>query len=381
MRSVGLLCSLLLCLEGCATAPADKGETGAEVPPGGGGGQSGGLDDQNRFVFIADGVPVVTDTDGDPVVPIELSTDDYTSLVYVYINRTGTAVGFSLSLDTRTIQPFGVRVEPTAGVLVAQHINDVVTRSKGPIPDATGDAWGWIQYGGDTSPTNLIRLTTLEGEPLPGDAVAGWTQVWGYGFFADGRFVTIYSDNSTDGPLWALDPDTESSAQLTDTTFFDFIEVGPDDRVLGTIIQGFGIFDPATGTTTEHPIFPGYESGACPTAGPRGDDPLCYFEMVHPDWSADGRKVVFMGRAGLVTYDDDDGDIFVHDIDSGETVRITDDVERDWTPRMSADGMWVYWLRESTTLVRKRADGTGEIEVIWAGASASGQLGVAWPSR
>ncbi len=376
MRRLTTHLPLLVLLSACAGSERDKGESGAfgtttATGP--------GLDDQNRFAFIADGVPVVTDTDGDPVVPIRLPTDDYTSLTYIYLNRTGTAVGFSLSLDTTTIRPFGVRIDPTARALDAQPINDAVTRSKGPVPDAAGDVWGWVQYGDGTSPSNLIRLTTLDGTSLPGDAVAGWTQVWGYDFLGDGRFVTIYSDNSTDGPLWALDPSTETSDQLTETTFYDHLEVGLDDRVLGTIPFGFGVFDPATGLTTEYPIFPWYESALCPTEGPSGDDPLCFFEMVHPDWSADGRKVVFMGRASLITYDDDDGDVFVHDVESGETVRLTDDDTRDWTPRLSADGMWVYWLRDGTQLVRKRADGTGDLEVIWSGASASGQLQVAWP--
>ena len=87
-----------------------------------------------------------------------------------------------------------------------------------------------------------------------------------------------------------------------------------------------------------------------------------------------------MGRASIHTYDDDDGDVFVHDVATAETVRITDDDIRDWTPRLSADGEWVYWLRNLHQLVRKRADGTGDIEVIWSGQQISGQLQVAWPS-
>ncbi len=86
-----------------------------------------------------------------------------------------------------------------------------------------------------------------------------------------------------------------------------------------------------------------------------------------------------MGRAVLGTYDDNDGDIFVHDMASGETVRLTDDDVRDWTPRFSADGQWVYWLRDNHQLVRAAADGSGEIEVIWQGESAGGHLDVAWP--
>ena len=144
--------------------------------------------------------------------------------------------------------------------------------------------------------------------------------------------------------------------------------------------MGFGVYDPATETSEEHVIFPWDDPVLCPFAGPRGEDPLCYYEMVHPDWSSDGSKVVFMGRAGMVTYEDREGDVFVHHVDSGETVRLTDDEIRDWTPRFSADGEWVYWIREYSQLVRMRADGSGEIEVIWSGNSAGGQLQVAWPS-
>jgi len=53
---------------------------------------------------------------------------------------------------------------------------------------------------------------------------------------------------------------------------------------------------------------------------------------VSPDWSPDGERIVFRGRAV------DNSDIYVIDVASGEITRLTDDPEFDGDPRWSPDG-------------------------------------------
>ena len=57
-----------------------------------------------------------------------------------------------------------------------------------------------------------------------------------------------------------------------------------------------------------------------------------YGEIFHPAWSPDGNLIAFSGQTGGAT------DLFVHDLRSGETRRLTNDLYADLQPAWSPDG-------------------------------------------
>ncbi len=57
-----------------------------------------------------------------------------------------------------------------------------------------------------------------------------------------------------------------------------------------------------------------------------------YGEIFHPAWSPDGHLIAFSGQVGGVT------DLFVHDLRSGQTRRLTNDAFADLQPAWSPDG-------------------------------------------
>ena len=78
--------------------------------------------------------------------------------------------------------------------------------------------------------------------------------------------------------------------------------------------------------------------------------------------SPDGRRIA-------MNVEQEGNEIWIRDVDRGSQTRITFDAGEDETPIWSPDGESVIWAADrqdgSRTLRRKRADGTGEEEVLW----------------
>jgi Tol biopolymer transport system component len=109
--------------------------------------------------------------------------------------------------------------------------------------------------------------------------------------------------------------------------------------------------------------------------GVQGDGP-----SVHPSISADGSLVAFQSNASNLVANDSNGvsDIFVHNVATGSTERVCDDMVEangfSLSPSISADGSVVVFVSAATNLVpednNNRLDvfacnlGTGDIELV-----------------
>jgi len=81
----------------------------------------------------------------------------------------------------------------------------------------------------------------------------------------------------------------------------------------------------------------------------------------HPSISPDGRFVAVMGL------ENDNGDIWVHDIQRGTHSRLTFTPPMDWEPCWSPDGRQViFWDGVTRAISSKAADGTGEVKRLVA---------------
>lgn len=88
-----------------------------------------------------------------------------------------------------------------------------------------------------------------------------------------------------------------------------------------------------------------------------------------PSISGDGRYVAFSSIAGnLVANDTNDvEDVFVHDRNTGATVRVSvsslgvEGDEASWSPAISADGQWVAFSSAATTLVADDDNGKTDV--------------------
>ena len=76
-----------------------------------------------------------------------------------------------------------------------------------------------------------------------------------------------------------------------------------------------------------------------------------------PTWSPDGRRIAFMNLA-----EENNVDIFVLDLDSGERINVTNDPARD---------MWSTWSPDGTRIafVSQRDNPQGEIYMVSADGS------------
>ncbi len=75
----------------------------------------------------------------------------------------------------------------------------------------------------------------------------------------------------------------------------------------------------------------------------------------HPVLSPDGRYAAVMG------FENDNGDIWIHDLERGTHSRLTFSPAADWDPSWSPDGKRViYWDGVTRAITSKAADGTGE---------------------
>jgi Tol biopolymer transport system component len=80
-----------------------------------------------------------------------------------------------------------------------------------------------------------------------------------------------------------------------------------------------------------------------------------------PVISPDGRRVAVMGQ------EDENWDIWIHDVDRGTRTRLTFSSKMDWDPTWMPDGSSVvFWDGETRAISKRAADGTGETERIVA---------------
>jgi Tol biopolymer transport system component len=82
-------------------------------------------------------------------------------------------------------------------------------------------------------------------------------------------------------------------------------------------------------------------------------------EVLHPSWSPDGRSIAFSGLTGGLT------DLFVYDLDSNETRRLTNDVFTDVQPAWSPDGTRIVCVTDRFSSDLAALDiGTLELAIV-----------------
>jgi dipeptidyl aminopeptidase/acylaminoacyl peptidase len=238
-------------------------------------------------------------------------------------------------------------------------------------PSSDGSEVLWIDWGPNTSPHNLIRLTGIDGNPATGDSEGGATQVWGPATLISGgqAVVAIFSTSSDDGPLWLFDRTTQTQRQLTTEHAIGTIDVSQDER---WAVSGYAyelrLFDLETGEMTLPFSFP-WEAPEC-TIDDLDPASECFFHIQWPSFSLDGTKIAFVGRGQFV---DRDSDVFVYDLRAQDLTRVTNDEVCNTTPVFDGSGEWLYFergpcgvgcLQGRCALARTRADGSGSIEVV-----------------
>jgi TolB protein len=95
---------------------------------------------------------------------------------------------------------------------------------------------------------------------------------------------------------------------------------------------------------------------------------------VHPDWSPDGKSIVF--AVNNPPFDDDNYDIYVMDSEGKKRTRLTDNSATDWYPAWSPDGKRIAFTtdRDKTWQVYiMSADGEN-----WTRLADSAEDGPAW---
>lgn len=263
-------------------------------------------------------------------------------------------------------------------------------------------AWsndGWIYYTDSSGQTasSLFRIRAEGGQPEVVTTTTG-SIVQSPLAVGDGRFV-IFVDNvrnrtAGNSPISVLDTQTRqtrvlletggASLAVTATGHLLFVRDGslfavPFDLnrqgVSGApreVLAGIQ-YDPSNGVAQYAVSSNGtlvYRSGAAPGttlmwADARGALRAFPEERIYydPRLSPDGRFV-----AAEVLGDSDD--IWVLDLTRGTQTKLSLGSEEDETPAWSPDGRWVAWSTNrdaKRVIVRKRADGSGQEEVLWSG--------------
>lgn len=340
----------------------------------GDGGDPHGLVGPTRLAFLVDNVPTVTDGEITRLVPA-WTGPAFLTIEEVRLSRDGSAVAFCANDGSGGIDLFAGPI----GQAVKAYDHALLCKCAAYEPSSSTVLW--IEYGQGVEPHNRLRLMDLAGNPMQGDASGGSEQVWRPTFFdGDGKIVAIHSGSSDIGPLVLFDRSTQSQQTVSTQEVRSPFDLSPERKVAGGYNHSLFVIDLFTGSTTEVFSFP-HSAPLCEYVWPLTQQMLdagCFLEVSAPAWSPDGTRIAFRGMGNPAMTPDSDGDIFVLDLISGSTTRITDDDTRDFNPRMSGDGEHVYWQKVLVGIVRAPADGSSEYEVMVPSADL-GVLEVAWP--
>ncbi len=221
-----------------------------------------------------------------------------------------------------------------------------------PWPRYVGSvAWGADQAsllyaaGGHMGMSRLERLRLASdrlspagvAEPLPfGD------QATGLSVSASGRLV--YVRRLRDSGFWSLDLEHPSRG----VTAFSAVDSSLDEHTPHISPDGRRLAFASTRSGTEE-IWIANVDGSNPRQMTSMGGPLC----ANPQWSPDGRLVVFNSANAVSSRDDRDvgSDVYLLDPATASIRRLTADPGWEHQPRWSRDGRWIYFAA--------RAEGPG----------------------
>jgi WD40 repeat protein len=100
-------------------------------------------------------------------------------------------------------------------------------------------------------------------------------------------------------------------------------------------------------------------------------------------WSPDGTRLAYIGAA-----DGPSADLYLYDLRSGATLRLTDGADQGYNPRWSPDGKWIVHASAAgfgtgagiavTGFFAARADGSGVISLYAPDQHSGGEAGTGW---
>ena len=261
----------------------------------------------------------------------------------------------------------------------------------------SADDWIYYTESNGQAAGSLLRVRTTGGQPERLASIAGSTLASPQAV-GDGRFVIfiehVRQSVASNGRIKLLDTQTRetrvllevggASPMVTASGHLLFVRDGslfavPFDQdrpaVSGApreMLSGIQ-FEPSSGTSQYAVAANGtlvYQSGAAPGttlmwADARGalrafpEDRVYYDPRLSPDGQAVAAEVLGEGD-----------DIWVLDLTRGTQTKLSLGNEEDETPAWSPDGRWVAWSTNrdaKRVILRKRADGSGQEEVLWSG--------------
>jgi serine/threonine protein kinase len=145
----------------------------------------------------------------------------------------------------------------------------------------------------------------------------------------DGRFVVFQSNRDGDIDIFVLEIETSNLRQITDNTIWDRLPSwSPDGEriVFSSDTRNDETFDLYSIRPDGTDLQPVLSNGA---------------RNSHARWSTDGRYIVFTTGA---TDEADSWEIARLDLETGETVNLTDNDSADWSPNFSPDGQAIVYL-------------------------------------
>jgi len=209
---------------------------------------------------------------------------------------------------------------------------------------------------------------------------------------ADGRYVAYWSaaDNLVDGDTNKVTDCFVTDRQTHETVRID---VGPNDlqangECARPVISGDGkmvafesaatnlekpsVLGKSTDTNKARDVFVrDLTAGTTTRVSVMSDGKQGFGESVRPSISADGRFVGFQSDAALVADDTNKKtDVYVHDMGSGETTRISigpggaEGNAGSFSPSLSADGHLVAYWSNASDLVADDGNKTGDVFVF-----------------